>query len=119
MTEEMDSINIISLANVQLYEDRKHSLILCTSLCDDNVIVADATELLLPWILAAKNVIILKTVPLVYYKNSDDAENTYIIRALHTKQSIDVLSDVRILEQPNILNGIAAGGNYLNFFFRS
>lgn len=117
LIEKADPINKILSANVQLYEDRKNSLVLCTSLCDDNVLVADATELLLPWIVSAKNVIVLKTVPLVYYKNIDDTEEAYIIRALHTKQSNNVPSDIRILEQPNILNGIAAGGDYSYFYF--
>ncbi|XP_077283569.1 proteasome assembly chaperone 1 [Arctopsyche grandis] len=109
LVNKKNVINRIVNANTTLYEIKEQSLVVCTSLCDDDTITSDVTDLLLPWIESATSVFAIKSVPFVYYKSTEDIEDTFLMRALHTEDSTKTPTDVPILEQPNILSGVSAG----------
>lgn len=115
-SQQLQLVNEIKEVNLRIYKIKLLHKYLCTMGDYDIVLSSEIVELLHPYLESCKNVIMIQTIPISEYRSSH-LVHPCIIRGLYTSAVTNKTEfGFPKLEQPNIISGVAAGGNETHIF---
>lgn len=111
--DHLKLINSSTASNLHLYQIISRNEYVCT-IKDYNLLQSsEIIDLIKPFIRNCDDVLTIQTKPLTEYQTASLETKPWVIRKLTTSTQSENLKDFNFskLEQPNILSGVAAGGN--------